>query len=174
LACERAASGSTRYHLNYAPPPCIGEGSPKTVGKRTCVSNVRCDRELQYFQQDERDNDDRMMSMSMAMTMIMLFTIMRMATIMMIMMLMAMMVWTMSHHRHHRLPCPSYLPCSVFGCTFSCLVLSAIAIAAFGRLRSSATLSMHACSGCTHSDHIAAFGRRGGYLYQRCLSLLSR
>ncbi len=76
--------------------------------------------------------------------------------------LMAMMIWTMSHHRHHGPPCPSYLSCSVFGCTSSYLVLSAIAILAFGWLRYSATLSMHAYSGCTHSDRyrcIRASGR---------------
>ena len=44
--------------MRRAQLPCIGEGSSKTVRKRPCVSNVRCDRELQYFQHDEHGNDD--------------------------------------------------------------------------------------------------------------------
>jgi hypothetical protein len=72
----------------------------------------------------ERDLQNTMMSMSMVMTMSMLFTIMRMATIMMTMMQVAMIMWTMSHHRHHGLPCPSYLPCPVFGCTFLFSIIS--------------------------------------------------
>jgi hypothetical protein len=55
LAREQDALGASRKHFTRSN---IGDGSSKTVRKRPCISNVRCDRELQYFQHDDHGNDD--------------------------------------------------------------------------------------------------------------------